>query len=282
MPFYKVFSSLILIVGLFGNALAGGHSNENNQSPLTIGNPDQLSNDTPTVLITGGNRGIGLEFVRQLADRGWNVIATARKPAEATELQEIASGNKKIIIEQLDVTDIDRIGALTNKYGDRPIDIFISNAAMTPKYKSAFRTASGVDWDVTRQSMEVNAMAPLRIAQAFMGQIAASNQKKIIAISSKAGSFGEKAAEFPMMYSYRASKAALNMMMYTLAFETKKRDVILTVLSPGQVNTTPGMKMKIAIEPDESVSKMLKLIDGLTPEDNGKFLDYEDGREIPW
>ena len=85
-----------------------------------------------------------------------------------------------------------------------------------------------------------------------------------------------------MMYSYRASKAALNMYMYTLAFETPKKDVIVTLLSPGQVNTVEGMKLPNAIETDESVSKMLVVIDGLTAEDNGKFLDYQDGSEIAW
>lgn len=249
---------------------------------LTIGNPDRLSNDAPTVFITGSNRGIGFEFVKQFSERGWNIIATTRTPEKATELQEVAAGNEQIVIEQLDVTDMERISVLANKYGDRPIDILLNNAGLTPKYNSAFRTVSGVDWEIARESMEVNAFAPVRIAHAFMGQVAASEQKKIIVLSSKAGSFGSKAAEFPMFYGYRASKTALNMMMYTLAFETVKRDVILTLLSPGQVNTTPGFKRKGTIEPVESVSKMLKVIDGLTPEQNGKFLDYEDGRELDW
>jgi NAD(P)-dependent dehydrogenase (short-subunit alcohol dehydrogenase family) len=283
MQFNKVFVSFIAIayVSFFGTAYAGGHSVDSNEPVLTYGNPDKLSNENPTVLITGSNRGIGLEFVKQFSERGWNIIATARKPVEATDLQEIAAGNERIVIEQLDVTDFERIGTLANKYGDRSIDLLLSNAGITPKYKSAFRTVSGVDWDMARQSMEVNAIAPVRIAQAFMGQVAASDQKKIVVISSKAGSFAE-GPEMPMMYSYRASKAALNMLIYTLSFETAKRDVTLTLMSPGQVNTTPGFKMKIAIEPDESVSKMLKVIDGLSIEDNGKFLDYEDGRVIPW
>ncbi len=248
---------------------------------LTIGNPDRFSNDAPTVFITGSNRGIGLEFVKQFSDRGWNIIGTARKPQEATDLQALAEGNAQIVIEQLDVTDTDRISTLANKYGDHPIDVFLSNAGITPKYGTAFKTVSGVDWDMARKSHEVNAIAPVRLAHAFMGQVAASDQKKIVIISSKAGSFA-LGPKMPMMYSYRASKAALNMFMYTLSFETVKRGVILTLLSPGQVNTTPGFKLPGAIETVESVSKMLKVIDGLTPEQNGKFLDYEDGRELDW
>ena len=248
---------------------------------LTIGNPDRLSNDAPTVFITGSNRGIGLEFVKQFADRGWNIIGTARKPEEATDLQALAEGNSQIVIEQLDVTDIDRISTLANKYGNRPIDIFLSNAGITPKYATAFKTVSGVDWDMARKSIEVNAIAPVRLAHAFMGQVAASDQKKIVIISSKAGSFA-LGPKMPMMYSYRASKAALNMYMYTLSYETVKRGVILTLLSPGMVNTTPGFRLPGNIETVESVSKMLKVIDSLTPEQNGKFLDYEDGRELGW
>lgn len=240
-----------------------------------------LAPGKPTVLITGSNRGIGLEFVRQFSERDWNVIATTRNPAEASDLQDIAEGYDNVVIEQLDVTDFDRLQALQATYKDQPIDILLSNAGITPKYASAFKKVSGVDWDMAKRSMEVNAIAPLQIAQAFMDNVAASDQKKIVVMTSKAGSF-EVGPEMPMMYSYRASKAALNMYMYTLAFETPKKGVIVTLLSPGQVNTVPGMKLPNAIETDESVGKMLTVIDGLTPEHNGKFLDYEDGSEVGW
>jgi NAD(P)-dependent dehydrogenase (short-subunit alcohol dehydrogenase family) len=237
----------------------------------------------PTVLITGGNRGIGLEFVNQYAAKGWNVIATARSPKKAEDLQAMVAENDRIVIEQLDVTDHTRIEWLADTYKDQPIDILLSNAGITPKYKSAFKRLSGVDFDMADMSMEVNAIGPLKLAQAFMGHVAASEQKKIIVISSKGGSFGV-GPKLPMMYSYRASKAALNMYMYTLAFETPKKGVILTLLSPGQVRTfdLKGMNPPGIIETDESVSKMIKVIDGLTPEQNGQFLDYEDGRVLPW
>ena len=246
-----------------------------------------LDADSPTVFITGANRGIGLEFVEQYAARGWNVVATARKPDKAKALQAITDTNERVVIEQLDVTDFDRIDELAAKYVEQTIDILISNAGLTPKYKSAFKRVKGVDWDIALKSMEVNAIAPLKLSQAFMDVVAASDQKKIIMISSKGGSF-ELSPKMPMMYSYRASKAALNMYMYTLAFETPKKGVILTLLSPGQVNTIEnseqykGIKIPNTIETDESVSKMLKVIDGLTPEHNGKFLNYEDGAELPW
>ena len=247
----------------------------------SIGDPANFSSDTNTVLITGANRGIGLEFVKQYGERGWNIVATARKPGEAEDLKTLASENKQIVIEQLDVTDFERIQALQVKYAEQPIDVLLSNAGITPKYKSAFRPVSGVDWDMAIKSLKVNAIAPLQLAHVFMPNVAASEQKKIVVISSKAGSF-ELSPKMPMMYSYRASKAALNMYIYTLSYETAKKDVIVTLLSPGQVNTVPGMKLPNAIETDESVGKMLKVIDSLTAEQNGKFLDFEDGRELAW
>ena len=248
---------------------------------ITVGDPTNFLADAPTVFITGANRGIGLEFVGQFSTLGWNIIATARKPESATELLAIADRYNQLVIERLDVTDFARIDELSTKYAEQPIDVLLSNAGITPKYKSAFKNVSGVDWDMAMKSLEVNAVAPLKLAQSFMTQVAASEQKKIVIISSKAGSF-ELSPKMAMMYSYRTSKAALNMYMYTLSFETPKKGITLALLSPGQVNTMPGMKIPNAIETDESVSKMLKVIDGLTPEQNGKFLDFEDGAELPW
>ncbi len=273
---------LVLLACLLAGVSVNAQEDVVNPAPITtIGDPGEFSAKKPTVLITGSNRGIGLEFVKQFSDRGWNIIATARKPEAATDLQLIADNYDRLVIERLDVTDFDRMQELKAKYAEQPFDILLSNAGITPKYKSAYRMVSGVDWDMARASMDVNAIAPLQLAQTFIDNVAASEQKKIVVISSKAGSF-ELSPQLPMMYSYRASKAALNMFMYTLAFETSKKDVILTLLSPGQVNTMAGIKIPNAIETDESVSKMLIVIDGLTKEQNGKFLDFEDGRELGW
>ncbi len=250
---------------------------------LTLVAPVQAALEAghPTVLITGANRGIGLEFARQFAERGWNVIATARQPARAEALSALAASHPRVVIEQLDVTDHPAVEALGRKYADQPIDVLLSNAAITPRYKSAFKRVKGVDFDMARRSYEVNALAPLKLAQVFLPNVVASEQKKIIAMSSKAGSFA-LGPKMPMMYSYRASKAALNMLMYTLSFETARQGVTVSLLSPGTVNTTPGFKMPQGISPEESVRKMLAVIDGLTPENNGQFLNYENGEVIPW
>jgi NAD(P)-dependent dehydrogenase (short-subunit alcohol dehydrogenase family) len=273
---------LALLACIFTSVAVNAQEEAANPAPITtIGDPSEFSADSPTVLITGANRGIGLEFVKQYSGRGWNIIATARKPESATDLQAIADKYDQLVIERLDVTDFERMQALKVKYAEQSIDVLLSNAGITPKYKSAFKKVSGVDWDMARMSLEVNAIAPLQLAQTFIDNVAASEQKKIVVISSKAGSF-ELGPKLPMMYSYRGSKAALNMYIYTMSFETPKKGVILTLLSPGQVNTMPGMKIPNAIETDESVSKMLVVIDSLTPEQNGKFLDFEDGRELGW
>jgi len=244
----------------------------------------------PTVMITGANRGIGLELVRQYSERGWNIIATARDPAAATDLAALAKANPQIIIEQLDVTDFAGVDALATRLKDQPIDVLISNAAKTPRYMSAMKGAATVDYTEARNSFEVNALAPLKLVTAFMPNVEKSQQKKIAVISSKAGSFAES-PKMAMMYEYRTSKAALNMIVYTLSYETAKKGIVIAAISPGSVDTKPvqgelgfgsSFKQPGAIPPADSVAGIIKVIDGLTPAVNGKFLDYKDGRVLAW
>jgi len=240
-----------------------------------------FDNENPTVFITGSNRNIGLEFVKQFSENNWNVIATARNPEEAKELQIIANEQDNVVIEQLDVTDHEQIESLAEKYRDQPIDILLSNAALTPRYKSAFKKIKGVDFDIARSSFEINVLGPLKLIQSFMPNVEKSQGKKIIALSSKVGSFSER-PKIPFMYSYSISKAALNSLLYSLSFESKRKNIVVVAISPGMVNTTPGMKLPGAIETEESVTKMMQVIDDLTMADNGHFIDYEDGRQLAW
>ena len=240
-----------------------------------------FDNENPTVFITGSNRNIGLEFVKQFSENNWNVIATARNPEEAKELQIIATEQDNVVIEQLDVTDHEQIESLAEKYRDQPIDILLSNAALTPRYKSAFKKIKGVDFDIARSSFEINVLGPLKLIQSFMPNVEKSQGKKIIALSSKVGSFGER-PKIPFMYSYSISKAALNSLLHTLSFESKRKNIVVVAISPGMVNTTPGMKLPGAIEVEESVTKMMQVIKGLTMADNGHFINYEDGRQLAW
>ena len=238
-------------------------------------------NDKPTVLITGANRGIGLEFVRQFADRDWRIIATTRSPDAAVELQSLAAEDPDIIIEQLDVTDHTRVDALAEQYKEQAIDILLLNAAMGPTAKTAMSQLSTLDWEVGRQSIEVNAIGPMKVSQAFMEHVKASQKKQIIALSSDSGSF-VAGSQAPILYHYKMSKAALNMYLHTLAFETRKRGVTVVMLHPGLVATNPGLaKMRGALKTADSVAQMLTVIDGLTPADNGRFIDYR-GESMPW
>jgi NAD(P)-dependent dehydrogenase (short-subunit alcohol dehydrogenase family) len=245
--------------------------------------------DQPTALITGANRGIGLEFVRQLSDRGYKVIATARDTTKAEELKALAKDKPNIVVENLDVTDHAGVDALAAKYKDQPIDLLISNAAITPRLQTAYTgKVEKLDYDVARRSFETNALGAIKLAATFMPNVEASTGKKMIFISSKAGSFGEGPAG-PIMFEYRASKAALNMLVHTLSFQTKNKGIAAVLLSPGTVSTEPapgefGYGMNIrqpnAITPEQSVSNMLKVIDGITKEHNGKFLDHSDGHVV--
>jgi NAD(P)-dependent dehydrogenase (short-subunit alcohol dehydrogenase family) len=244
----------------------------------------------PTVLITGANRGIGLELVRQYSARDWRIIATARDVAGATELQALAKADPDITIEKLDVTDHTGIDALAVKYKDQPIDVLLSNAGKTPRYMSAMKGASTIDYAEARNSYEINALGPAKLIADFLPQVEKSTQKKIAVISSKAGSFAE-GPKMSMMYEYRASKAALNMIVYTLGYETAKKGVTIAAISPGQVDTKPvegelgygsNFKQPGVVQPADSVAGIIRVIDGLTPAQNGQFLDYKDGRVIPW
>ncbi len=235
----------------------------------------------PTVLITGANRGIGFEFVRQISARDWRVIATARKPEAATELQALAVEDPDILVEYLDVTDHEGIDALAEKYRDQPIDILLLNAAMGPTSETAGRRLAKLDFDVARQSFEVNTIGPMKVAQAFMPNVEASQLKLVLAMSSDSGSFvaGSKVAA---LYHYKASKAALNMYFHTLHYETRRKGVTAVMLHPGMVGTNPQlMRFPGALKPSDSVAQLLVVIDGLGPADNGRFVDYQ-GETMPW
>mgnify|MGYP001826340837 CR=1 FL=1 len=244
---------------------------------------DEISGDAeaqPTALITGSNRGIGLEFTRQLSARGWRIIATARNPATASDLEDLAK-SADVLIEQLDVTKPEQITALANKYVDTPIDMLLLNAAEGPEQPNATAPLKRQDFDIAAEYFSTNAVGPMRVAKAFMENVKASQLKRVIVISSDSGSF-VAGSQLPILYHYKASKAALNMYFHTLAFETRKRDVTVVMLHPGNVATsTVTARLPGAMPTPESVSQMLQVIDGLSMEDNGRFMDYR-GEVMPW
>lgn len=237
------------------------------------------SDYVPTVLITGSNRGIGFEFARQYAERGWNVIATARKPDEADALQALTAEHDNIVIEQLDVTDFDRVDALAKQYAQTPIDLLLHNAGIGGGSENQYFL--DMQWDVWRKVLEVNALAPMKISEAFYPHVIASRDKKIVTVSSSEGSI--TGARQPRLYFYRSSKAALNMVMKNLALQLKRKGVSVGLVNPGPTDTDfmAGLPKKMLRPTPDAVSDMMRNIDGLTVETTGSFYQY-DGTIIPW
>lgn len=218
----------------------------------------------PTVLITGANRGIGLEFARQYSADGWNVIATARH--SSPELDRLG-----IRVEPLDFSDADAVAAFPRKI-EGPLDLFIANAGTNhPMNTDGAQNAR--DWQVM---MMINAIAPYQLATALLARLAEA-KGKAIAISSGMGSIGDNGGGW---VPYRTSKAALNMAWSCLALEAKPRGVTAVVLSPGWVKTRMG-GAGAQITAEESVTDMRALIDRLTINDTGRFL-RRNGSELPW
>jgi NAD(P)-dependent dehydrogenase (short-subunit alcohol dehydrogenase family) len=237
----------------------------------------QSAEPVPTVLVTGANRGIGLGIVRVYVARGWKVIATARRPDEATELQALAAADPDLKMEALDVTDHAQVDALAAKYRGQPIDVLVNNAGILDRETQRF---GSVDYDVFRKVLETNTIAPFKLTEALMPSLRASSQKKVVTVSSGEGSLGM--VNSARVYSYRASKAAVNMLMLNLAYEVKKDGVSVALLNPGPVATDMMKNAPIALRPvDDAAARLVGLIDRLTLENTGRFWDVT-GVELPW
>ena len=250
--------------------------------------PNALAQDvegaSPTILLTGTSRGIGLEFVRQYAALGWNVIATCRRPHEANELQAIAAEFPKVKIEELDVLRHDMVDALAKKYKDQPIDVLLSVAGFfgdNLQMRGSFYTRLNFDlWDLY---VNTNAIGPLKLAEAFYGSVAASEQKKMMTISSQQGSIEDSYG--PGSYFYRGSKAALNMFMHTLSEDVKikRADIVVGLFSPGLIidDRTRNLPLEGKVERPISVTGMIGVIESFTPEMSGGFFKWS-GESVPW
>jgi NAD(P)-dependent dehydrogenase (short-subunit alcohol dehydrogenase family) len=247
-----------------------------------------------TVLITGANQGIGLEFAKQYAARGWTVIATHRRPTTPDELAQLAAKYPKVRVERMDVTDNAQIEALGAKLKGVPIDILLSNAGLVrtdPIDKPGGNTNQmfgTLDYKLLDEFIHTNVAGPLKITETFIGNVAASRQKKIVAISSAAASvsvppFMPNGSPVPDHYWYRISKAALNSAMRLLSAQLKDAGVTVVMFHPGgvQVESFGNVKLPGFVPPEEAIGKMIKTIDGLTRKDTGRFMD-NDGKDHPW
>lgn len=219
-----------------------------------------------TVLIIGANRGIGLEMARQYAANGWTVIATAREPEKADELDAIDG----VRVLPLDVADDSSVENFAGQLGDQPIDLLINNAGIYGP--------SEFDRKQWLELFNVNVIGPVKLATALKDNVAKSAAGKMVVISSQVGSIAENDSG-SMMY-YRTSKAAVNQAWTSLAQLWKDEGLTLAMMHPGWVQTDMG-GADADLTPQQSVAGMRAVIDGITHDENGRFYDYS-GREIPW
>jgi len=247
-----------------------------------------------TVLITGANSGLGLEFAKEYATKGWTVIATHRRPDVPETLAALQADHKNVRIEHLDVADLDDIKKLAAKLKGVPIDVLINNAGVYAdrsvcandeacRGEGDTQTFTKTDYALFDQIMAVNVRGPLAVSEAFIDNVRASKQKKLIAVSSTNGSVTYSLGGSGAM-AYRASKAALNREFQLIAVHEKPEGVTVLMLHPGAVLTErqanfksfPGM-----VDMEPSVQGMIKVIENATLADTGRFIQY-DGTTAPW
>jgi NAD(P)-dependent dehydrogenase (short-subunit alcohol dehydrogenase family) len=218
----------------------------------------------PTVLITGANRGIGLEFARQYSKDGWDVIATARQSSAELESLDVK-------VEPLELTDFDSVVSFGKRVG-APLDLLIANAG-TMEPTEARTSDHGRAW---ADMIVTNSIAPYMLAKSVLPHVEQA-KGKMVALTSGMGSIGESSGGY---VPYRSSKAALNMAWHSLAIEVKRLGIVAAVLDPGWVKTRMGGP-SAPTPPEQSVGDMRRLIERLTLQDSGAFLK-RDGSRHGW
>ena len=238
----------------------------------------------PMVLITGAGRGLGLELTRQYSADGWQVLACVRTPEKATQLQALAKTSGRVVLHALDVTDHAAVDALAAKLAGTAIDVLLNCAGSMGAGSFAtegltfgnFGSSNYPDW---LEVFRLNVLAPMKMAEAFVSQVAASEQKKIVTLTSVLGSMAKNTVGG--FYAYRASKAAVNAVMRSMSVDLgKSHGIIATPLHPGWVRTEMGGP-RADIDAVTSVSGMRKVIAQLTLERAGRYWMYN-GEELPW
>lgn len=239
----------------------------------------------PTVMVTGASRGLGLELTRQYAESGWQVLACVRNPQAAEDLQRIASFSaQRVSVHALDVEDHASIDRLARELAAKPIDVLINSAGTMGRRSFAeegkqFGRFGDSDYEDWAQVFRLNVMGPMKMAEAFVEQVACSDQKKLITLSSILGSIDKNT--IGGLYAYRASKAAVNAIMRSMAIDlARSHGIIATALHPGWVRTDMGGP-NADIDAVTSASGMRRVIEGLDPSKAGRYWVY-DGSELPW
>ncbi|HTC40832.1 MAG TPA: SDR family oxidoreductase [Candidatus Acidoferrales bacterium] len=234
-----------------------------------------------TVFVTGANRGLGLEFARQYATDRWKVLAAAREPKKVRELQDLAQKHSNLEIHQLDVADEKSIKNLAEQLNGEPIDVLIHNSGVYPREGQKIGKINYAGW---QEAFETNVFGPMRVTEALLKNVAASDRKQIAAISSSMASLsgvqGGSVAQAGTSYQYRSSKTALNMALSILAKELAPRDISVVLLDPGWVKTDMGGQ-HAQLTPEQSIGGMRKVLAGDPQQMAGKFIGY-DGKTRPW
>lgn len=225
------------------------------------------------VLITGANKGIGLEMTRQYVENGDEVIACVRNPQGATELNELAAGGK-VTVEAMDVGDPQSIASARERIGDGPIDILINNAGAVG---GAHQSIDDVDIEEWHKTLDVNTIGPLLIARAFKPNLSASGNGKLMTVTSQLA-----ASTWPMggMYIYSSTKAGVSKVCQALALDWKDEPITVALMHPGWVKTDMGGP-HAELTPQDSAAGIVSVIDGLSKADSGKFYKWN-GEIHPW
>jgi len=239
----------------------------------------------PTVLVTGASRGLGLELTRQYAADGWTVLAGVRTPVQADALQALVQSSRgRIEVQELDVGEQSSVAALAGRIGERSIDVLINSAGTMGRRSFAAEGLAmdrfgAADFDDWQHVFQVNVFGPMRVAQALISNVAASKQKRIVSLTSVIGSIAGNTQGG--LYAYRASKAALNAVMRSMAIDLQRsHGIIAAVLHPGWVRTEMGGP-RADLDAATSVAGMRAVIASLTPQSAGRFWMH-DGSELPW
>ncbi|MCP4470840.1 MAG: SDR family oxidoreductase [Gammaproteobacteria bacterium] len=230
---------------------------------------------SPTILITGANRGIGLELTGQFAADGWAVLACCRDPVQAQALQALAGQYSSIEIHPLEMTDYEQMAALSEQLGERTIDVLLSNAGIYGPRDLGFGDVDATEW---RRVLEVNSISPMMLVQAFVEQVAASEHKLVAVVSSKMGSIADNGSGGS--YIYRSSKTTVNQVVKCLSIDLAPRDISVLTLHPGWVQTDMGGS-SAEISVTESAGGLKRILQSAGLAQSGQFLEY-DGKPIPW
>jgi NAD(P)-dependent dehydrogenase (short-subunit alcohol dehydrogenase family) len=229
----------------------------------------------PTVMITGANRGIGLALTRAYADDGWMVLACCRDPESADDLDALDEDpTREVHPIRMDVADPAAVAIVAERLSDVGIDLLINNAGLGDRESRL----ENMDYDRWRQVLEVNTIGPFRVTEAFLPHLRAGEGKKVMTISSIMGSIADNGSGGRV--TYRSSKAAVNAVMRSVALDLAEEGFTVNVLHPGWVQTDMGGS-SARLTPEESAAGLKQVIDRATPEDSGRFLNY-DGNELPW